>query len=255
MAQYRDRLNRIVEEAYPTFNPHRETVHRILNRAKTERRTSLISVEARQIVQAYGIPVPPSELAQNVKQAVNAASKIGYPVALKVVSPQILHKTDIDGVKLNINSERETIAAFNEIIRNANFFMPEARIFGVEVQKMVQPGREVIIGMTRDIQFGPLIMFGLGGIYVNILKDVSFRLAPISVQDASEMITETKSYALLRGVRGERSADINSVVNTVLKISQMVMDFEDINEIDINPLFAYERDKGVLALDVKITIN
>lgn len=255
MSQYRDRLNRITEDDYPTFKPDRETVHRILNRVKTERRTSLITEEARQIVQAYGIPIPPSQLAQNVRQAVNAASKIGYPVALKVVSPQILHKTDIGGVKLNIKSERETVAAFNEIIRNANFFMPEARIFGVEVQKMVPLGREVIIGMTRDIQFGPLIMFGLGGIYVNILKDFSFRLAPVSVHEASEMMTETKFYALLRGVRGERSADIDSVVNTILKISQMSMDFEVINEIDINPLFAYERDKGVLALDIKITVN
>jgi acetate---CoA ligase (ADP-forming) len=255
MTQYRDRLNRTVEDEYPPFKPDRETVHRILDRAKTERRTSLITEETRQIVQAYGIPIPPSEMAQNVRQAVNAANKIGYPVALKVVSPQILHKTDIGGVKLNINSERETISAFNEIIRNSNFFMPEARIFGVEVQKMVPKGREVIIGMTRDIQFGPLIMFGLGGIYVNILKDFSFRLAPLSVQNVSEMMTETKSYALLRGVRGERSADIDSVVNIILKVSQLVMDFEAISEIDINPLFAYERDKGVLALDVKITVN
>ncbi len=255
MAQYRDRLTHIVEDEYPTFKPDRETVQRILNRVKTERRTSLITEESRQIVQAYGIPIPPSELAQNVRQAVNAASKIGYPVALKVVSPQILHKTDIGGVKLNINSERETIAAFNEIIRNASFFMPEARIFGVEVQKMVPKGREVIIGMTRDIQFGPLLMFGLGGIYVNILKDFSFRLAPVSVKDASEMMAETKFYALLRGVRGEPSSDISSIANTILKISQLIMDFEAINEIDINPLFAYERDKGVLALDVKITVN
>jgi acetyltransferase len=255
MARYRDRLNRSVEEEYHTFKPDRETVQRILDRAKTERRPNLISVEARQLVQAYGISVPPSELAQNVRQAVNAASKIGYPVALKVVSPQILHKTDIGGVKLNINSEREIITAFNEIIRNANFFMPEARIFGVEVQKMVPAGKEVIVGMTRDAQFGPLIMFGLGGIYVNILKDFSFRLAPVSVQEASEMMAETKSYALLRGVRGERSSDISSIANTILKISQMSMDFEEISEIDINPLFAYERGKGVLALDVKIIVT
>jgi acetyltransferase len=255
MAQYRDHLNRSVEEEYHAFKPDRETVQRILDRAKTERRPNLISVEARQLVQAYGIPVPPSELAQNVRQAANAASKIGYPVALKVVSPQILHKTDIGGVKLNINSERETITAFNEIIRNANFFMPEARIFGVEVQKMVPAGKEVIVGMTRDAQFGPLIMFGLGGIYVNILKDFSFRLAPVSVKDASEMMAETKSYALLRGVRGERSSDISSIANTILKISQMSVDFEEISEIDINPLFAYERGKGVLALDVKITVT
>jgi len=255
MAQYRDRVNLGVDEEYLTFKPDRENVQRILDRAKSERRNSLISVEARQLAQAYGISVPPSELAQNARQVVNAASKMGYPVALKVVSPQILHKTDIGGVKLNINSEREIITAFNEIIRNANFFMPEARIFGVEVQKMVPAGKEVIVGMIRDAQFGPLIMFGLGGIYVNILKDFSFRLAPVSVKEASEMMAETKTYALLRGVRGERSADIESIIDTILKISQMSMDFEEISEIDINPLFAYEQGNGVLALDVKITVT
>jgi acetyltransferase len=243
------------EEDYLTFEAEQEIVRRILERARRERRTSLLSVEARQVAQAYGIPVPPSELAQNARQAVNAANRIGYPVAMKVVSPQILHKTDIGGVKLNLNSEREVTFAFNEIVRNASLFMPEARIFGVEVQKMVPTGKEVIVGMTRDIQFGPLIMFGRGGIYVNILRDVSFRLAPISKREASEMIAETKFYALLRGVRGESRSDINSIIDTILKVSQLSVDFEEISEIDINPLFAYERNSGVLALDVKITVN
>jgi len=140
-------------------------------------------------------------------------------------------------------------------MRNADRFIPEARIFGVEVQKMVSAGREVIVGMNRDVQFGPLLMFGLGGIYVNILRDVSFRLAPISMQDVFEMIREIKSYALLRGVRGEPSSDINSIVDTILRVSQLSMDFEEISEIDINPLLVYERNNGVLALDVKVTLN
>ncbi len=252
--EYGEILNRRIDESFPTFDVDRESVRRIIERVKRERRVNLLSVEARQIVQAYGIPVPPSELAQDVRQAVEAANRIGYPLAMKIVSPQILHKTDIGGVKLNLKSEEEVVKAFNEIMRNANLFMPEARIFGVEVQKMVPVGREVIVGMNRDIQFGPLIMFGLGGIYVNILKDVSFRLAPISTQEAYEMITETKSYALLRGVRGEKSADINAITDTILRISQLSMDFKEIAEIDINPLFVYEDNKGVLALDVKITI-
>jgi len=176
-------------------------------------------------------------------------------VAMKVVSPQILHKTDIGGVKLNLNSDREVEIAFTEIMRNASLFMPEARIFGVEIQKMMPAGREIIVGMNRDVQFGPLIMFGLGGVYVNILRDVSFRLAPISAQAASEMITETRSYALLRGVRGEPPADINSILDVILRISQLSIDFREISEIDINPLFVYERDKGSLALDVKITVT
>jgi len=255
VVRYVDLLNQRVEEDVPTFDVDREAVRRIIDRVKRERRASLLSVEARQIVKAYGIRVPESELAQNVRQAVNAARRIGYPVALKVVSPQILHKTDVGGVKLNLRSDREVAMAFNEILRNANLLMPEARIFGVEVQKMVPAGREMIVGMNRDVQFGPLIMFGLGGIYVNILRDVSFRLAPLSRQEAYEMVTETKAYALLRGIRGEPSADMDSVIETLLRVSQLAADFEEISEIDINPLFVYERGDGALALDVKVTIT
>ncbi|MEM2876306.1 MAG: acetate--CoA ligase family protein, partial [Candidatus Bathyarchaeia archaeon] len=193
--------------------------------------------------------------AQNLRQAIETSHRIGYPVVMKVVSPEILHKTDIGGVKLNIKSDREVELAFNEIMRNASIFMPEARIFGVEVQKMIPQGREVIIGMVRDIQFGPLIMFGLGGIYVNLFKDVSFSLAPISRETAYRMILETKAYAILRGIRGETSSDIDSLVDIILRISQLSMDFEEVNEIDINPVFVYERGRGAIALDVKMTIR
>lgn len=254
MVKYREYLAREPEE-FPSLKVDRTVVEGILERARRERRVSLLSVEARRVVQAYGIAVPPSTLAQNRRQAVSAAEEIGYPVAMKVVSPQILHKTDIGGVKLNLASNREVEIAFNEIIRNANIFMPGARVFGVEVQKMVPLGKEVIVGMNRDLQFGPLIMFGLGGIYVNILKDVSFRLAPISERAASEMMTETKTYALLRGIRGEPRSDIESIVDVILRVSQLSMDFKEISEIDINPLFVYESGKGSLALDVKITVT
>lgn len=230
-------------------------VREIFDRVRRERRVNLLSVEAREVVKAYGIPVPEYGLAQDRRQAVEISRKIGYPVVMKVVSPQILHKTDIGGVKLNLKSDREVELAFNEIIRNASIFMPDARVFGVEIQKMVPQGREVIVGMHRDLQFGPLIMFGLGGIYVNLIKDVSFRLAPISREEAYQMILETKAYALLRGIRGETSSDIDSVVDIILRISQLSMDFEEINEIDINPIFVYERGKGAIALDVKMTIG
>ena len=254
MAKYGEHLMRGLEK-FPLLKADREATKKVLERAKSEHRVSLLSVEAREVAQAYGIAVPPSELAQNRRQAVAAAEKIGYPVAMKVVSPQILHKTDIGGVKLGLSSSREVEVAFNDIMRNANLFMPGARVFGVEVQKMVPVGKEVIVGMNRDIQFGPLIMFGLGGVYVNVLKDVAFRLAPVSEQAASEMITETKSYALLRGVRGEPSSDINSIIDVIRRVSQLSIDFKEISEIDINPLFVYERGKGSLALDVKITIT
>ncbi len=254
MVKYGEYLKRRLEK-FPSLKVDRQVVREVLERSKAEHRVSLLSVEAREVAQAYGIAVPPSELAKNRGQAVAAAEKIGYPVAMKVVSPQILHKTDIGGVKLGLSSNREVELAFNDIIRNANLLMPGARVFGVEVQEMVPAGKEVIVGMNRDIQFGPLIMFGLGGIYVNILKDVSFRLAPVSEQAASEIITETKSYALLQGVRGEPPSDINSIIDVILRVSQLSMDFKEISEIDINPLFVYERGKGSLALDVKITVT
>ena len=239
----------------PKFKVDKETVRRILDRAKLERRVNLLSVEAREVAKAYGIPVPRYGLAQDKRQAIEISRKIGYPVVMKVISPQILHKTDIGGVKLNLKSDAEVEIAFNEIVRNASIFMPEAKVYGVEVQEMVPQGREMIIGMHRDLQFGPLLMFGLGGIYVNLLRDVSFRLAPISREEAYEMIMETKAYALLRGIRGEASSDIDSVVDILLRTSQLSMDFEEINEIDINPVFVYERGGGSLALDVKITIG
>jgi acetyltransferase len=254
MVQYREYISR-EPKMHPSFKVNRSTVSRILERLKRERRVNLLSVEAKEVVQAYGIAVPSNELAQNRTQAVEAAEQIGYPIVMKVVSPQILHKTDIGGVKLNLKSKEEVETAFNEIMRNANLFMPEARVFGIEVQKMAPVGKEMIVGMNRDIRFGPLVMFGLGGIYVNVLRDVSFRLTPISRRTASEMITETKSYALLRGVRGEPSSDIESIIDVILRISQLSSDFKDINEIDINPLFVYERGKGSLALDVKMTIT
>ncbi len=254
MVKYGEYLTREMEK-FSSLKVDREAANKVIERTKSEHRVSLLSVEAREVAQAYGIAVPPSELAQNRGQAVAAAEEIGYPVAMKVVSPQILHKTDIGGVKLGLSSSREVEVAFNDIMRSANLFMPSARVFGVEVQKMLPAGKEVIVGMTRDIQFGPLVMFGLGGIYVNVLKDVAFRLAPVSEQAASEMITETKSYALLRGVRGEPTSDINSIIDVILRVSQLSMDLKEISEIDINPLFVYERGKGSLALDVKITVT
>ncbi len=254
MVNYGEHLVREPEEL-PPLDVDREAVRRVLERARREGRVGLLSVEARRVVEAYGVKIPKGELAQNRRQAVEAAERIGYPVALKVVSPQILHKTDIGGVRLNVPSSREVEIAFNEVVRNASIHMPGAHVFGVEVQEMVPAGKEVIVGMNRDLQFGPLLMFGLGGVYVEILRDVSFRLTPVSPRAASEMIAETKSYALLRGVRGEPGSDIESVVDVITRVSQLSVDFEEISEIDINPLFVYERGKGSLALDVKVTVT
>jgi len=158
-------------------------------------------------------------------------------------------------VKLNVASSDEVRTSFYELIGRAHIFNPRATMLGVNVQKMIPSGREMIVGMNRDLTFGPLLMCGLGGIYVNFLKDVSFRLAPLSAETALGMIEETKAYTLLRGIRGESSSDIDSVVDVMLRVSQLVTDFTEITELDINPLFVYESGKGCSALDVKMTIT
>jgi acetyltransferase len=226
---------------------------KVLRKVGEEGRVTLTAREAFEIANAYGIRTPQLELATSEEEVIQSAGRIGYPIVMKIESPQILHKTDIGGVKLNINSSEEAVKSFREIMGNARTFYPNATIYGVNVMKMVPQGREIIVGMNRDVTFGPLIMVGLGGIYVNFLKDVSFGLATLKRSEAGKMVTSTKAYTLLRGIRGEKASDIDSVMDTVLRISQLSSDFEEINEIDINPLFVYEDGKGCLALDVKIT--
>ena len=254
MALYGEFVSEYHEDEIPEFERDIAMVKRIIERARIEDRTVLLSPETKAIMKAYGIMVPEGGFAQNLKQAITIANSIGYPVALKIISPHIVHKTDIGGVALNIKSDYELENAYDTMMRNAAMLMPQARVYGVEVQKMVPPGKEVIVGVHRDLQFGPLIMFGLGGIYVNLIKDVSFRLAPLSRRKAYEMIMETKAYTLLRGFRGEIPFDVESVVDVLLRVSRLVMDFREIVELDINPLFVYEKGKNSLALDVKITL-
>jgi acetyltransferase len=247
---------RIHEAEEPTsLYVNKEKAGLVIKLARESERVTLLASEASQIATAYGIPTPIIELAMTAEEAVLAAERIGYPVALKIESPQIMHKTDIGGVKLNINSAEEVRQSFYELVGRAHIFYPTATIIGVNVQKMVPSGKEVIIGMTKDNTFGPLIMFGLGGIYVNFLRDVAFRLAPLSRKAAEEMIQETKAYTLLRGIRGEAISDIESVLNVLLRVSALVTDFQEINELDINPLFVYDKGKGSMALDIKIVIK
>jgi len=227
----------------------------IIRRARSEDRLNLTVMEAFQIGRAAGIPIPQAKIAKSREEVGEISDSIGYPVALKIVSPEILHKTDVGGVILNIQSRKDAERGYDEILRKARRFMPQARITGVLVQKMVPQGKEVIVGAVRDAQFGPLIMFGLGGIYVNFLQDVSYRLCPLSRREAEEMIQETRAYILLRGVRGESPSDINSIVEIILKVSQIMNQFEEIREMEINPLFVYERGKGCSAVDIRITLR
>jgi acetyltransferase len=185
---------------------------------------------------------------------VGLAERIGYPVALKIVSPEILHKTDVGGVRLNCADAEAVAQGFNAIDANVRRLFPTAAIQGIAVQEMVVGGKEVILGMTRDPQFGPLLMFGLGGIYVEVLKDVAFRVAPIGPDEADAMIREIRSFPLLRGVRGEAASDLGAIGEALLRLSQLCVDFPEILELDINPLLVKPEGQGAVAIDARLAL-
>lgn len=233
----------------------REKAGQVLNRIRDEGRATAGDTEARDVLAAYGVPLPKSILAKNSDEAVAAAELIGYPVVMKIASPDILHKTDIGGVKLNLTSATDVRDAFDLIVYRSTRYMPDATIWGCQVQQMVKGGKECIIGVNRDPQFGPLLMFGLGGVYVEALRDVTFRVAPIDRRDAREMLTEIRSYNLLRGVRGEKPSDLDKIADTLVRVSQLVTDFPDIVELDINPLLVFPAGQGVLGLDMRLALK
>lgn len=210
-----------------------------------------IGVEGMKLLECYGIGTAPWGIARNAEEAEKIAESIGYPVAMKIVSPEVIHKTDIGAIKLDVMRE-DVKSSFYEIISRVESYMPNARIDGVMVQKMIKGGREVILGMKKDPQFGNVIMFGLGGIYVEVFKDVAFRIAPLNIEDALEMIKSVKSFALLKGVRGEKMLDINSLAETIVRFSQLSMDFP-ISEMEINPLKVFE--KGCVAVDFRMLLE
>ena len=254
MVRYRQERER--PSYAPThFEADTAAVRKVLDEARSQGRVSIGDAEARAILEAYGFPLPPSHLAATPEEAIAAAEEMGYPVVLKVASPDILHKTDVGGVRLNLRSPADVRDAFDLIVYRASRYVPGARIWGCLVQKMVPPGREVLIGMSRDPQFGPLVAFGLGGIYVEALKDVVFRVAPFGPEEAAEMIREIRSYPLLEGVRGEPPADHAALVDALCRVSQLVTDFPEIVELDINPLVVYEEGRGAVALDMRLVLG
>lgn len=230
-------------------------VREVFDSVRKQGRKELVEVEAREVLQAYGLPVARTKLATNLEECIRAARELGYPVVVKIASPLILHKTDIGGVVVGIETTDELVTAYETVTANARKFVPAASIWGVLVQEMLPPSRELILGMSRDSQFGPLLMAGLGGIYVEILKDVAFRLAPLSEEEAKEMLQELKSYWMLQGARGEKPADIDAVVECILRVSQLVTEFSEIAELDINPLWVMEDGKGCLAADARIVLE
>ena len=253
MRDYRREQERPIFEVEPC-EVCQPPVRELFDRVRSEGRVSIGDLEAWTVLDAYGFTVPKSRLAKTPEEAIEIAEDIGYPVVIKVASPDILHKTDVGGVRVNLRTADDVRDAFDLIMYRAGRYMPDARIWGCQVQQMVPGGREVLLGMSRDPQFGPLVAFGLGGIYVEALKDVAFRVAPFSRQEADEMIREIRSYRLLEGVRGEPPADHGAMVDALMRISQLVTDFPEILELDINPLMVFEDGRGAMAIDMRLVL-
>jgi len=227
-------------------------VETILDRARAEKRRSLLANEARGMAEILGLDTPQALLATNLDEAVQAAKQIGYPVVMKIVSKDIIHKSDAGGVALDLVNKEEVVDAYQAIMRSCRSYKKDAVIQGVEVVEMVRPGVETIIGARQDGSFGPIVMFGLGGIYVEVMKDVSFRAAPISHKEANDMIAGIRSYPLLLGVRGEKRKDIDAIAKVAIKLGNLVERCRDITDIEINPLIVYDHGKGVKAVDIRV---
>ena len=225
----------------------------VIDKVRKEGRFILTEFESKKILKQIGIPVVETKLAKTQKEAVSFSQKIGFPVALKIISPDVIHKTDSGGVKLGLKNVSEVREAYHEILEGVRKQYPDAIIHGVSVQKMVRPGTEVIVGTSKDPQFGPVIMFGLGGIFVEILKDVSFRVVPVNRKDAQEMVKEIKGYPLLQGYRGKEPANVPALVEMILKISNLIHKNPQIKELELNPVFAY-KDRAV-AVDARIILE
>lgn len=226
-------------------------MNRLISDAKAEGR-NLYEYEAWELFRTYGIPVPECRLVKSAAEAAKAASAIGYPVVLKIVSRDILHKSDVGGVKVKLSDENAVRAAYDEILNNVKKSRPDAVIDGILVNEMLKPGLETIIGMTKDVSFGPALMFGLGGIFVEVLKDVSFRVLPLTREDAIEMMHEIKGSKMLLGVRGEKPKDIEAMAELLLKVAGMIEDNPEIKELDINPCYMYEQ--GVMPADARVML-
>ncbi len=228
-------------------------IQAIVDTARREKRVLLTEVESKQIIDEAGIKVVKARLARSKKEAAAISREVGFPVVLKVASPDIVHKSDIGGVKVGLNNATQVTRAYGEIMAAVTEKEPKATVHGVSVQPMAKPGVETIIGMTKDAQFGPVIMFGLGGILVEILKDVSFRIVPLLPKDAREMIRDIKGYPLLEGYRGQPPSDVGALEDMILKVSDFVERNPIIRELDLNPVFAYK--DGAVAVDARIVLE
>jgi acyl-CoA synthetase (NDP forming) len=235
------------------FQADKAKVRQILDAVKKEGRASLTAPEGKQICDAYGINVPQEGVVSSAAEASRLAGSMGFPVVMKIVSPDILHKTEAGGVVVGVKSADEAATAYDQIIRNAKNYKADAKIVGVQVQQMIKGGQETIIGAMTDASFGKLVAFGMGGVLVEVLKDVTFRLAPATQEDAASMLDGIQAAEILKGVRGAKPVKREALQDTIVRVSQLVSDFPEISEMDLNPVFA--SDEGAIAADVRIVLN
>lgn len=237
------------------FTKDTDKVKSIFENVRKHGRANLLEEEGYEVLQAYGFPTPQSILCTTEQEGIDAARHIGYPLVMKIVSPDIIHKSDAGGVKVGVKTDDELKSAFRTITENALKYKSDAKIKGVLVQEMVKSAKETILGASQDPTFGPVIMFGLGGIYVEVLKDVVFRVAPIDEQEAINMVESIKTIKLLKGVRGEKPSDLKAIADSLQRLSQLVVDFQEIKEFDINPLLVLEEGKGARVVDARIILR
>ena len=226
---------------------------KIICQARKEGRKVLLEPEAKAICIDYGIAVTKFDVAKTEKEAENMAQQIGFPIVLKIISPDIIHKSDAGGVIVNLKTKDEVKTAYNKILDNVKKFKPDAKIVGVLVQEMAPSSTEIIVGSIKDPQFGPTIMFGLGGIFVELLKDVTFKVAPITAQEAAEMVVDVRAYPLLNGYRNTPAADVKAIVDLLLSVSKLVVEHPEIKELDLNPVMAYAH--GTKTVDARIILE
>lgn len=253
MAKYKEFLAQESFKPAALFEVQKKDVENVLSKLGDS--FSLGEVETRPILKAYGIPIVMGEMATDPSQAVEIADSIGYPVVLKVASKDILHKSDAGGIRLNLKNSEQVKNAYTDITKTISEKLPDAIIEGVLVEKMVPKGQEVIIGMKRDKTFGPVMMFGMGGVFVELIKDVAFKIAPLSKEDVENLVMSTYAGKLLKGFRGSSPADLRAVYDTIVKLSQLAIDFPEIEEIEINPLLVFDKGQGVLSLDSRAILK
>ncbi len=249
--RWKQRPQRVVK----LFPVHRNKVEKIINRYQRRKQREISEMDSKEILEAYGFVTPKGSIATTAEQAANMADQIGYPVVLKIWSPDILHKSDVGGVKLGLVNRQQVMDAFDLMMLRVPRKEPEAQIRGVLVQEMCREGREVILGMQRDPNFGPLMMFGMGGIFVEVMKDVAFYLAPLTAEEARMMLKSTRTFQMLKGARGEEAVDINAIAEGLQRLSQLATEFPQIEELDINPYVVMREGVTPIAVDARMSVN